>query len=320
MLARLARAGRFVVAVDTLPADLTAADGPGLGRGGVPAVAAGAGHHDRSAARARRAGGRAGPARAAWTRCCGTWRGWPTAPRVGGPMSDDAGRADRTGPGGRGTRPTRVSLAPLLVAVRHLRAPCWPGLAAGRTRCRCCRGAGAARLSWWWPRCCRRSGRAGSWPTFAALVTVGGWLLATDGLRPSRSRSWRLLAVAALLYLAHTLCALAALLPYDAVVDPELIAALAGRGPAAVVLASAVARRACCCRARWALARTGGCQAATVAGLLVGGGSSAALLGLAAASQVTPDGAGRCAGHRWLCSVTEGGLERDYPSRPGKDR
>ncbi|MEU8288125.1 hypothetical protein AB0C01_27710 [Micromonospora sp. NPDC048905] len=60
------------------------------------------------------------------------------------------------------------------------------------------------------------------WAVFTALVTVGGWLLATDGYsRPVAL--WRLLAVAALLYLAHTLCALAALLPYDAVVDPALI-------------------------------------------------------------------------------------------------
>ncbi|MGC4804350.1 hypothetical protein [Micromonospora sp. DT233] len=60
------------------------------------------------------------------------------------------------------------------------------------------------------------------WPTFAALVTVGGWLLATEGYdRPIAL--WRLLAVAAALYLTHSLCALAALLPYDAVVDPELI-------------------------------------------------------------------------------------------------
>ncbi|SCE79616.1 hypothetical protein GA0070607_1691 [Micromonospora coriariae] len=76
------------------------------------------------------------------------------------------------------------------------------------------------------------------WPTFAALVMVGGWLLATDGYgRPVAL--WRLLALAALLYLGHTLCALAALLPYDAVVDPELITRWLLRA-AAVLLGTAV--------------------------------------------------------------------------------
>ncbi|WP_442930240.1 hypothetical protein [Micromonospora sp. LH3U1] len=76
------------------------------------------------------------------------------------------------------------------------------------------------------------------WATFTALVTVGGWLLATDGYgRPVAL--WRLLALAALLYLAHTLCALAALLPYDAVVDPELITRWLSRS-AAVLLGTAV--------------------------------------------------------------------------------
>ncbi|MEU7849631.1 hypothetical protein AB0B74_00495 [Micromonospora parva] len=76
------------------------------------------------------------------------------------------------------------------------------------------------------------------WATFTALVTVGGWLLATDGYgRPVAL--WRLLAVAALLYLGHSLCALAALLPYDAVVDPELISRWLVRS-AVVLLGSAV--------------------------------------------------------------------------------
>ncbi|WDZ86886.1 hypothetical protein [Micromonospora cathayae] len=60
------------------------------------------------------------------------------------------------------------------------------------------------------------------WPTFAALVTVGGWLYATFGQGQSIAL-WRLLLLTALLYLGHTLCALAALLPYDAVVDPDLV-------------------------------------------------------------------------------------------------
>ncbi|MFF0819449.1 hypothetical protein ACFYUR_03585 [Micromonospora haikouensis] len=76
------------------------------------------------------------------------------------------------------------------------------------------------------------------WPTFAALVAVGGWLLATEGYgRPVAL--WRLLAVAAALYLAHSLAALAALLPYDAVVDPELVVRWLTRA-GGVLLASAV--------------------------------------------------------------------------------
>ncbi|MCW3838716.1 hypothetical protein ONA70_01210 [Micromonospora yasonensis] len=111
------------------------------------------------------------------------------------------------------------------------------------------------------------------WPTFAALVTVGGWLLATVGYdRPPAL--WRLVATASLLYLAHTLCALAALLPYDAVVDPDLLLRWLGRA-GGVVLASAVLGIV--------LAWLGGVggdhgfQAVTVAGLLVAVALSALL-------------------------------------------
>ncbi|SCF36331.1 hypothetical protein GA0074695_6106 [Micromonospora viridifaciens] len=111
------------------------------------------------------------------------------------------------------------------------------------------------------------------WPTFAALVTVGGWLLATLGYdRPPAL--WRLLAVATLLYLAHTLCALAALLPFDAVVDPDLVLRWLTRA-GGVVLVSAVLGIVLA----W-LGGVGGehgSRAATVAGLLVATGLSALL-------------------------------------------
>ncbi|MFU8870609.1 hypothetical protein [Micromonospora sp. SL4-19] len=111
------------------------------------------------------------------------------------------------------------------------------------------------------------------WATFAALVTVGGWLVATLGFdRPSEL--WRLLAVATLLYLAHTLCALAALLPLDAVVDPDVVLRWLTRA-GGVVLASAVLGTVLA----W-LGGVGGdrgSQVATVAGLLVAVGLSALL-------------------------------------------
>lgn len=114
------------------------------------------------------------------------------------------------------------------------------------------------------------------WPTFAALVTVGGWLLATLGYdRPPAL--WRLLAVAALLYLAHTLCALAALLPFDAVVDPNLVLGWLTRA-GGVVLASAVLGTVLA----WlgGAGGDGGSQAATGAGLLIAVGLAGLLSSL----------------------------------------
>nr|WP_230416975.1 hypothetical protein [Micromonospora tarapacensis] len=112
------------------------------------------------------------------------------------------------------------------------------------------------------------------WPTFAALVTVGGWLLATDGYdRPIAL--WRLMAVAVALYLTHTLCALIAVLPYDAVVDPDVIVRWLTRA-GAVVLATSVLGVLLL-----ELDRVGpdgsGWQAVTIAGLLVAVGSTALL-------------------------------------------
>ncbi|MFC4148310.1 hypothetical protein ACFO0M_18820 [Micromonospora mangrovi] len=111
------------------------------------------------------------------------------------------------------------------------------------------------------------------WPTFAALVTVGGWLVAEAGFdRPVAL--WRLLAVATLLYLAHTLCALAALLPHDAMVDPDLILRWLARA-GAVVLAAAVLGVLLASLGR--LGGDRGFQTVTVAGLVVAVALSALL-------------------------------------------
>ncbi|MEU4679435.1 hypothetical protein [Micromonospora sp. NPDC023737] len=112
------------------------------------------------------------------------------------------------------------------------------------------------------------------WPTFAALVAVGGWLVAADGYdRPIEL--WRLLALAALLYLAHTLCALAALLPYDAVVDPDVITRWLLRAGVVVLGASVLG---VLIMVVGGLGGTAGHQLVTVSGLLVAVGV-AGLLG-----------------------------------------
>jgi len=74
--------------------------------------------------------------------------------------------------------------------------------------------------------------------TFAAVVAVAGWLLDTVGYG-ARVELWRVLALATLLYLGHTLTALAAVLPYDAVVNLDVVGAWLARA-LAVVLVSAV--------------------------------------------------------------------------------
>ena len=78
-------------------------------------------------------------------------------------------------------------------------------------------------------------GRGG---TIAALTAVAGWIVDTAGF-DSRIALWRVLALATLLYLAHTLTALAALLPYDAMVNLDVPALWLGRA-GMVILISAV--------------------------------------------------------------------------------
>jgi len=74
--------------------------------------------------------------------------------------------------------------------------------------------------------------------TLVVVAVVVGWVIVTaesaDGIA-----LWRLLGLAAALYAGHTLAALAAVLPSDAVVAPEVLARWLARA-GAVVLAAAV--------------------------------------------------------------------------------
>jgi hypothetical protein len=74
--------------------------------------------------------------------------------------------------------------------------------------------------------------------TAAILLVVAGWVADTTWY-DARIVLWRVLALATLLYLGHTLAALAAVLPYDAVVSLDVVATWLGRA-GAVVLISAV--------------------------------------------------------------------------------
>lgn len=79
----------------------------------------------------------------------------------------------------------------------------------------------------------------GRFGTVLALVAVLGWLMSTT-LYGDPVTPWRLIALASLMYLAHTLTALAAVLPYDAIVSPEAIGGWLGRALAAVTGAGVV--------------------------------------------------------------------------------
>jgi len=78
----------------------------------------------------------------------------------------------------------------------------------------------------------------GRWTTVVALAAVGAWLYATMAYE-ERVTLFRLFAIAGLLYMAHSLAALGAVLPYDAVVAPEVLARWVGRA-LLVVATSAV--------------------------------------------------------------------------------
>ena len=77
-----------------------------------------------------------------------------------------------------------------------------------------------------------------AWTTVILLAAAGAWVVAT-GWYDEPVELWRLLGLATFLYLTHSLAALAALLSYDAVVAPEVLARWLFRA-LGVALASAV--------------------------------------------------------------------------------
>jgi hypothetical protein len=74
--------------------------------------------------------------------------------------------------------------------------------------------------------------------TIAVLVAVGGWIADTTWY-DARIALWRVLTLATCLYLGHTLTALAAVLPYDALVNLDVLTGWLTRA-LAVILISAV--------------------------------------------------------------------------------
>ncbi|WP_030436658.1 hypothetical protein [Actinoplanes subtropicus] len=74
--------------------------------------------------------------------------------------------------------------------------------------------------------------------TSSALVVVAGWIADTVGVG-AHVELWRVITIATLLYLGHTLTALAAVLPYDAIVSFDMVGGWLLRA-GAVVLVSAV--------------------------------------------------------------------------------
>jgi hypothetical protein len=74
----------------------------------------------------------------------------------------------------------------------------------------------------------------------AILIAVLGWLAATTAYGESLSY-WRLVLLAGALYLQHSLAALAAVLPYDAVVSAGVLTGWLARAGVVLILTAGVA-------------------------------------------------------------------------------
>jgi hypothetical protein len=73
--------------------------------------------------------------------------------------------------------------------------------------------------------------------TVAVLVAVAGWIVDTTWF-DARVALWRVLSLATLLYLGHTLAALAAVLPYDALVNLDVVTGWLVRAVLVVLIAA----------------------------------------------------------------------------------
>ncbi|MGA5301434.1 hypothetical protein ACPCHT_15995 [Nucisporomicrobium flavum] len=62
----------------------------------------------------------------------------------------------------------------------------------------------------------------GRGPTVAIVAVVAGWIIDTTWY-DARTALWRVLAIATLTYAGHTLAALAAVLPYDSMVNADVL-------------------------------------------------------------------------------------------------
>lgn len=104
----------------------------------------------------------------------------------------------------------------------------------------------------------------GAWVTVVVLAAVGGWLVATIGYGEPVT-AVRVLALAGVLYLLHSLATLAAALPYDAEVGPDVWGRWLVRMVLVVVVSSLLSVAVLAGIAE--IAGTGAYLAATLAGL-----------------------------------------------------
>lgn len=77
----------------------------------------------------------------------------------------------------------------------------------------------------------------GNGPTIAIIIAAAGWLLDTTWYGEPVTM-WRVVSLAALAYLVHTLAALAAALPYDAIVQIGVLTGWLLRAAGVILIAS----------------------------------------------------------------------------------